>query len=173
MRLSCLLLCLTALGCAVEAAPAAPTCSPTPDDDSCLGIGPAEPGVTELAGGLQSVAGTPLATCSMDPLTGFFRDGQCRTGPEDRGVHVVCAEVDADFLAYTASRGNDLSTPRPRLGFAGLKPGDRWCLCAARWEEARQAGAAPPVVLEATHPAALRSTTRAALEAHLVSPAAL
>jgi len=143
------------------------TCSGE-EADACLGLGPqAEPAVSELA--RTSVQGTPLAACSTEPMTGFFRDGQCRTGPEDRGVHVVCAEVDSAFLVYTAARGNDLSTPRPGLGFAGLTPGDRWCLCAARWEEARRDGVAPAVVLGATHPAALRSTTRQALEAHAVA----
>ena len=84
-------------------------------------------------------------------------------------MHVVCAEVDEAFLRYTAKQGNDLSTPRPQYGFAGLSPGDRWCLCAARWEEAREAGVAPKVVLDATHPAALRSTSMAHLEAHAVA----
>lgn len=151
-------------GCAVGAA--APDPAPVCTDestDTCLGIGPTTSAADHP---LRSVQDTPLATCSTAPLTGFFRDGQCRTGPRDRGVHVVCAQVDEDFLAYTAAQGNDLSTPRPQLGFQGLAPGDRWCLCAARWEEARAAGVAPPVVMEATHPAALRSTTMAALEAH-------
>ena len=89
--------------------------------------------------------------------------------PTSEALNVVCAEVDADFLEYTAGRGNDLSTPRPHVGFAGLQPGDRWCLCAARWEEARRAGVAPPVVLDATHPAALRHTTRGQLETHATS----
>lgn len=99
----------------------------------------------------KNVLGGPLATCSNDPLTGFYRDGCCHTGPEDLGVHVVCAEVSADFLAYSKAQGNDLITPMPTYGFPGLKPGDRWCLCAARWKEALDAGVAPPVILAATH----------------------
>jgi uncharacterized protein (DUF2237 family) len=102
----------------------------------------------------RNVLGGPLAGCCSDPLTGFYRNGRCETGPDDLGVHTVCAQVTEDFLSYTASRGNDLSTPHP--GFPGLKPGDRWCLCAARWLEAQQAGAAPPVMLRATHEATLK-----------------
>ena len=102
-----------------------------------------------------NVRGTELQGCSEDPLTGFYRDGFCNTGENDRGTHVVCAEMTAEFLEYTANRGNDLQTPRPQWRFPGLKPGDRWCLCAMRWEEARRAGMAPPVVLEATHIGAL------------------
>jgi uncharacterized protein (DUF2237 family) len=100
------------------------------------------------------------------PLTGFFRDGCCNTGPEDVGLHVVCVEVTADFLAFSQTRGNDLLTPVPDYGFPGLKPGDRWCLCAARWEEARRAGMAPPVLLEATHVAALEICALDQLKAH-------
>ena len=103
----------------------------------------------------RNVLGGVLLPCSVAPLTGFFRDGCCNTGPNDLGLHVVCAQMTAEFLAFSKARGNDLSTPRPEYGFAGLKPGDRWCLCAARWEEARLAGLAPPVLLEATHVAAL------------------
>ena len=103
-----------------------------------------------------NVLGEPLAACSEQPLTGFFRDGCCNTAPEDIGLHVVCIRATAEFLEFSRSRGNDLSTPRPELGFAGVKPGDQWCLCAARWKEALQAGAAPRVVLQATHAAALR-----------------
>jgi uncharacterized protein (DUF2237 family) len=103
----------------------------------------------------KNVLGTPLRTCSADPLTGFFRTGCCDTGADDLGIHVVCAEVTAEFLAFSASRGNDLATPNPWFGFPGLRPGDRWCLCASRWKEALEAGVAPPVVLEATHIAAL------------------
>lgn len=102
-------------------------------------------------GGAKNVLGTPLAPCSQDPVTGFFRDGCCHTGPQDRGMHTVCAVVTEDFLEFSASRGNDLSTPRPEFGFPGLKPGDRWCLCAARWLEACEAGMAPKVDLSATH----------------------
>jgi uncharacterized protein len=106
--------------------------------------------------GKRNVLGGPLLPCSVAPLTGFFRDGCCDTGPEDIGLHVVCAEVSAEFLNFSKAAGNDLSTPRPEYGFAGLSAGDRWCLCAARWEEARRAGFAPPVLLEATHEAALQ-----------------
>jgi uncharacterized protein (DUF2237 family) len=116
----------------------------------------------------RNVLGGALLPCSVAPLTGFFRDGCCNTGPADHGLHVVCAEVTADFLAFSRAAGNDLSTPRPEFGFAGLEPGDRWCLCAARWEEARLAGKAPPVLLEATHEAALAVTTLAALKAHAI-----
>ena len=114
----------------------------------------------------RNVLGGALLPCSVAPLTGFFRDGCCNTGPHDHGLHVVCAQVTADFLAFSQRRGNDLSTPRPEYGFAGLKPGDRWCLCAARWEEARRAGFAPPVLLEATHIAALSVVELAHLKAH-------
>ena len=103
----------------------------------------------------RNVLGGPLASCCTDPLTGFFRDGLCRTCEEDVGLHVVCARVTADFLAFSRAAGNDLSTPHPEHGFPGLKPGDRWCLCAARWREAFEAGVAPPVVLAATHESAL------------------
>ncbi len=104
-----------------------------------------------------NVLGEPLVPCSDDPLTGFFRDGCCNTSRDDLGQHVVCVRVTADFLDYSASRGNDLSTPNPEFGFSGLKPGDQWCLCAARWREAMEAGVAPRVVLQATHAAALRT----------------
>lgn len=113
-----------------------------------------------------NVFGEPLEACSHDPVTGFFRDGCCNTGPDDAGLHVVCARVTDDFLAFSRSRGNDLVTPRPGFGFDGLKDGDRWCLCAARWEEARQAGVAPPVSLRATHRNALEVVSLEALKAH-------
>jgi uncharacterized protein (DUF2237 family) len=103
----------------------------------------------------KNVLGTPLRTCSTDPMTGFFRTGCCDTGADDLGLHIVCAEMTAEFLTFSASRGNDLSTPNPWFGFPGLRPGDRWCLCAARWKEALDAGVAPPIVLEATHMATL------------------
>lgn len=103
----------------------------------------------------RNVLGGPLQPCSTDPLTGWFRDGCCRTGPRDHGRHVVCARMTEVFLGYTRQQGNDLSTPVPEFGFPGLKPGDRWCLCASRWKEAMEAGVAPPVVLEATHERAL------------------
>ena len=99
----------------------------------------------------RNVLGTELMTCSKKPMTGFFRDGCCNTSAEDLGAHTVCVELTAEFLMFSKEAGNDLSTPRPEFGFAGLKPGDRWCLCASRWKEALDAGAAPQVVLEATH----------------------
>jgi len=113
-----------------------------------------------------NVFGETLQGCSDRPQTGFFRDGCCNTGPEDHGLHVVCVEVTADFLAFSQSRGNDLMTPIPEYGFPGLTPGDRWCLCAARWEEARRAGMAPHVLLEATHLAALQVCSLDDLKAH-------
>jgi uncharacterized protein (DUF2237 family) len=103
----------------------------------------------------RNVLGEPLQPCCTDPLTGFYRDGLCRLAPEDPGLHIICAEMTEDFLVFSKGIGNDLSTPRPEMGFAGLKPGDRWCLCAARWKEAFAAGIAPPVVLAATHISAL------------------
>lgn len=102
-----------------------------------------------------NVLGGPLLACSYAPLTGFFRTGCCETGPEDVGRHVVCVKVTQEFLDFSRKSGNDLSTPRPEFRFSGLKPGDRWCLCATRWLEAYRAGAAPGVVLAATHRAAL------------------
>ena len=113
-----------------------------------------------------NVLGGPLVACSFDPLTGFFRDGCCQTDVEDHGTHVVCARVTSAFLAYSLSRGNDLSTPRPQSRFAGLTPGDRWCLCALRWKEALMAGVAPPVNLEATHFKALEIVTLEQLKLH-------
>jgi uncharacterized protein (DUF2237 family) len=118
--------------------------------------------------GAKNVLGLPLAECSRAPLTGFFRDGCCNTGPEDYGRHTVCAVMTADFLEFSKARGNDLSTPRPEFGFPGLKPGDRWCLCAARWLEALEAGKAPQVVLMATHAASLDLCTLDDLKAHAV-----
>ena len=96
-----------------------------------------------------NVVGGELKSCGEDPLTGFYRDGCCNTGVEDVGVHTVCVQVTEKFLEFSARIGNDLSTPRP--GFSGLQPGDRWCVCASRWQEAHEAGCAPPVVLAATH----------------------
>jgi uncharacterized protein (DUF2237 family) len=113
-----------------------------------------------------NVLGGPLLACSYAPLTGFFRTGCCETSPEDLGRHVVCVKVTAAFLAFSRDRGNDLATPRPEYRFAGLKPGDRWCLCALRWLEAYQAGVAPPVVLAATHKAALSVVPLEALRTH-------
>jgi uncharacterized protein (DUF2237 family) len=103
----------------------------------------------------MNVLGGVLQSCSTNPMTGFYRDGYCHTGPNDIGVHVVCAQVTAEFLAFSQERGNDLSTPRPEFHFPGLKPGDRWCLCAERWQEALDAGKAPQIVLASTHVAAL------------------
>ena len=119
----------------------------------------------------RNVLGVPLAICCDDPMTGYYRDGLCRTGHEDTGVHVVCARMTAAFLEFSASRGNDLVTPLPRYGFPGLVPGDRWCLCAARWKEALEAGVAPPVILEATHVGALEYVSLADLVAHAEEPA--
>ena len=103
----------------------------------------------------RNVLGGELQPCSYDPLTGFFRDGCCNTREDDVGTHVVCVKMTAEFLSYSKKRGNDLGTPRPEYRFRGLKPGDRWCLCATRWVQAFEAGMAPPVVLEATHERAL------------------
>ncbi len=103
----------------------------------------------------RNVLGTELELCCTSPVTGYYRDGFCNTGGQDFGLHVVCAQVTEEFLEFTKSRGNDLSTPVPAFDFPGLKPGDRWCLCAARWKEAFDAGVAPPVILSATHPRAL------------------
>lgn len=118
----------------------------------------------------RNVLGGPLEPCSREPLTGFFRDGCCRTGPDDAGVHTVCAVMTEAFLEYTVQAGNDLVTPRPEWGFAGLVPGDRWCLCAARWLEAAEAGQAPRVVLEATHEKTLQIVPLELLEKHAVRP---
>lgn len=115
-----------------------------------------------------SVLGGPLLPCSVAPITGFFRDGCCNTGPQDHGSHTVCVELTEAFLAFSRSAGNDLSTPMPEQGFAGLHPGDRWCLCAPRWEEARRAGFAPPVLLEATHLGALEHCRLEDLRAYSV-----
>jgi uncharacterized protein (DUF2237 family) len=106
-----------------------------------------------------NVLGTDLEPCSLDPLTGYFRDGCCNTDQNDRGLHVVCARVTREFLDFSTRRGNDLVTARPEFGFPGLKPGDRWCLCAMRWLEALAEGVAPPVVLESTHERALAVVT--------------
>ena len=118
---------------------------------------------------VKNVLGENLQTCCTSPITGFYRDGTCNTGPNDRGSHVVCAEVTEEFLAYTKAQGNDLSTPMPMYQFPGLKPGDRWCLCAARWKEALDDSVAPPVVLEATHEAALNHVSLEMLQKNAVS----
>ncbi len=112
-----------------------------------------------MANTALNVLGTPLQPCGTEPMTGYFRDGCCRTDASDRGLHVVCAVLTAEFLAFSRARGNDLSTPRPEFDFPGLRPGDRWCLCANRWLEAWIEGVAPAVVLEATHLNALGVVT--------------
>lgn len=118
-------------------------------------------------GGTQrNVLGGPLSLCSDSPLTGFYRTGCCETGADDRGVHTVCAIMTAEFLSFSRTRGNDLSTPRPEFDFSGLKPGDRWCLCAMRWREAYEAGVAPKVVLSATNAATLAIVPLEALTGH-------
>lgn len=114
----------------------------------------------------KNVLGEALDTCSCDPMTGFYRTGECFTGPNDRGVHVVCAVMTAEFLDFSVARGNDLVTPRPEYDFPGLKPGDHWCVCVSRWVEAYDAGVAPPVDLAATHEAALEFAPIAALQEH-------
>lgn len=116
----------------------------------------------------RNVLDGSLEPCGADPMTGWTRSGCCETGPEDTGSHSVCAVVDERFLSYTAAMGNDLSTPRP--GFAGLRPGDRWCLCAPRWQQAREDGVAPPVVLAACHERALEVVGLEELRAHAVDP---
>lgn len=113
-----------------------------------------------------NVLGGDLLPCSYDPLTGYFRDGCCNTDESDRGSHLVCVRVTDTFLTFSLARGNDLVTPMPQHRFAGLKPGDRWCLCANRWREAMEAGVAPPVVLESTHAAVLEFVTLAQLQKH-------
>ena len=113
-----------------------------------------------------NVLGGPLKACSFSPLTGYHRDGCCNTSEDDQGTHVVCAKVTQEFLEYSLKRGNDLVTPRPEYRFAGLKPGDRWCLCALRWKEALLAGVAPPVHLEATHSKVLEHVTLEQLKLH-------
>ncbi|MFM5891249.1 MAG: DUF2237 family protein [Dolichospermum sp.] len=116
----------------------------------------------------KNVLGTKLELCCTSPITGFYRDGFCNTGGQDMGMHVVCAQVTEEFLQYTKLQGNDLSTPAPYFSFPGLKPGDCWCLCAARWQEALEAGVAPPVILEATHARTLEVCDLADLEKHRV-----
>lgn len=113
-----------------------------------------------------NVLGTALVSCSFDPLTGYFRDGCCRTDESDTGSHLICARMTAEFLAFSQAVGNDLSTPRPEWRFRGLKPGDRWCLCATRWRQALLAGLAPPVVLECTHERALEFVSLDDLKQH-------
>ena len=114
----------------------------------------------------RNVLGGELAPCSTAPLTGFFRNGCCETGPEDTGQHTVCAVMTAEFLKFSRLAGNDLSTPQPQFGFPGLRPGDRWCLCAPRWKEALDAGVAPPLILEATHEEVLAIAPLGVLKDH-------
>lgn len=118
--------------------------------------------------GDRNVLGGNLEECGTEPVTGFYRDGCCNTGAEDLGNHTVCAVVSTEFLAHQRATGNDLVTPRPEFGFAGLRAGDRWCVCAARWQDAYEAGAAPPVVLAATHERALEVIPLRALREHAV-----
>lgn len=119
-----------------------------------------------MANTAKNVLGTPLKPCSMDPMTGFYRDGCCNTGGEDAGVHTICVSVTEEFLQFSQARGNDLSTPRPEYAFPGLVPGDQWCLCAMRWKEAYDAGCAPKVQLESTHILTLEFVNLAALKEH-------
>lgn len=116
----------------------------------------------------KNVLGTALQVCSMDPLTGFTREGSCKVTPEDVGIHAVCVEVSEEFLEFSKSVGNDLSTPMPLYGFEGLKPGDRWCLCASRWRQALEHGIAPPVDLMATHESALEYASLVDLLRHSI-----
>lgn len=116
----------------------------------------------------KNVLGGELQLCCQDPVTGFYRDGFCHTGPSDLGLHVVCAEMTQEFLDFSVRAGNDLVTPVPEYGFPGLKPGDRWCVCAARWKEAYDAGAAAPVVLEACHVSALEFASLEELKEHQI-----
>ena len=119
-----------------------------------------------------NVLGGPLVSCSTDPMTGWYRDGCCQTDDADIGRHVVCAVLTEEFLDFTRSRGNDLSTPAPAHGFPGLKPGDRWCLCVDRWRQALETGVAPPIVLAATHSAALKVVSLDDLERNSIDPVA-
>lgn len=112
----------------------------------------------------RNILGGELESCCFEPLTGFYRDGMCNTGPGDHGIHTVCAVMTKEFLAFSRAQGNDLTTPRPEYQFPGLRPGDHWCLCAARWKEAYDAGVAPPVILKATHASTLEFASREELE---------
>jgi uncharacterized protein len=114
----------------------------------------------------KNVLGQPMECCCTNPLTGYYRNGWCETGEMDLGTHVVCAQVTAEFLAFTRSRGNDLSTPIPAYQFPGLRPGDKWCLCVSRWKEALAAGCAPPIQLAATHEATLQVVALEVLQEH-------
>ena len=125
-----------------------------------------EPTMADTSDKATNFLGEPLAQCCTDPMTGFYRDGFCHTGADDVGTHTVCAILTEEFLSFTKSRGNDLSTPRPEVNFPGLKPGDGWCLCALRWKEAYEAGVAPPVRLEATHAKTLELVPLEILKKH-------
>jgi uncharacterized protein len=116
----------------------------------------------------RNVLGGKLEVCCTDPMTGYYRDGKCSTGAGDVGAHIVCAKLTEEFLSFTKSRGNDLSTPVPEYNFPGLKPGDCWCLCASRWQEALDAGVAPPVVLAATHALMVEYVSLSELKQHAV-----
>lgn len=117
----------------------------------------------------RNVLGKPLQSCCTNPMTGFYRNGRCDTGADDRGLHLVCARMTTEFLAFSVSRGNDLVTPVPEYAFPGLKPGDCWCLCVTRWKEALDAGVAPPVNLEGTHISALEFVSLEELQAHALT----
>ena len=118
----------------------------------------------------RNVLGTPLQICCTSPMTGFYRDGRCTTGPQDIGLHLVCAEMTSEFLTFSRAAGNDLSTPVPEYGFPGLKPGDCWCLCVTRWQEALEANVAPPVLLAATHEHAIEWVSFEDLKRHAIDP---
>lgn len=118
--------------------------------------------------GAKNVLGTPLKPCSMDPLTGFYRNGCCDTGADDLGLHTICVQVTAEFLAFSKEAGNDLSTPNPMYGFPGLRPGNRWCVCVTRWKDAFEAGVIAPIVLEASHMSVLEFVDLEDLKKHAV-----
>jgi len=122
-----------------------------------------------MSSGPSNVLGDPLKPCCFEPLTGFYRDGYCRTGPGDVGLHTVCIEATAEFLAFSFAQGNDLSTPRPEYQFPGLQPGDCWCLCVTRWKQAFDAGRAPRVRLESTHVSALEFVSLEDLQRHALT----
>lgn len=165
MRCSCFFLPWFVLTLACDRATVGGTTAQTPRPTEACAL-PRTPIVASPTD--RNVEGGPLAECSQAPLTGFFRDGRCSTGEADTGVHVVCAVVTEEFLQFTKAHGNDLSSARG--GFAGLNAGNRWCLCAARWSEAERAGVAPPVVLKATHSAALQTASHEVLRKHAVTP---
>ncbi len=127
---------------------------------------PDEDGNENVSSFQRNVLGSPLEPCSLDPLTGYYRDGCCNTGPDDLGQHTVCTQVTEAFLEFSKATGNDLSTPVPEYDFPGLKPGDRWCVCAMRWKQALDAGVASPVILEATHESVLKIVTLSQLQEH-------